>query len=371
MRVALDLLFFTGAKGGMETAVREQYQALAELRPKWSFVALTNVETGGAPSWFRGKAVPLGLSGESRAAWAYGESLRVDAIAAAIGADVLHCPANFGPVKRPALPTLLTINDLLAFAHPEFISPINATAQRTMQRLAVRQATRIATISEVSRADIEKYLGRAHGVDLVPLAASAPQAQSATPAVPPMPTDRPYVFSAGNRMRHKNLEAIVSALAIIPEPVRPRFAVTGLRGEDELARLAADLGIESYVHSFGWVEPETLEALYAGASAYVCASSFEGFGLPILEAMQRGCPVISNDIPVLREVGGDAATYVDALDPGDLAFAIVEATTRPELQEAASAAGLARAELFSWRASAEALATSLEETVATARRARR
>jgi len=105
-----------------------------------------------------------------------------------------------------------------------------------------------------------------------------------------------------------------------------------------------------------WVSAEDLETLYQSAVFYVCPSLFEGFGLPLLEAMQRGCPVLASDIPVLREIGGDAVTYVDARTPETLLTGLTAALADDSALDELARAGRLQAQRFSWEATAAATA---------------
>ena len=132
--------------------------------------------------------------------------------------------------------------------------------------------------------------------------------------------------------------------------------ITGSHGDDPLRPTVARLGLSADVDLLGWVSAEELAALYDGASAYAFPTLFEGFGLPVLEAMARGCPVLGSDIPVLREVGGDDMAYFDPTDPESIATAVRALLADPEARSAMSAAGLKRAETFSWKRTADATA---------------
>ena len=132
--------------------------------------------------------------------------------------------------------------------------------------------------------------------------------------------------------------------------------ITGSHGDHPLAPLVAALDLDYYVELLGWVAEDDLADLYRGASVYVFPSLFEGFGLPVLEAMARGCPVIASDIPALREVGGDAAVYVDALDPTAIASAVCRVIGDQDVRAEFASAGRARAVSFTWARAAAATA---------------
>jgi glycosyltransferase involved in cell wall biosynthesis len=352
LRIAVDLVFFTGRKGGTESYARGMFPALAD-HEDLRFVGIGNRELdANPPSWFPGEIVALPVSGENRAAWAAAVALAVAPRARGIRADVLHCPSNFGPAVR-LLPTVVTVHDVLAVRHPEWVPGGRARGVQTLIRSTVRAATRIITDSHASAADVHRLLGRPMSdIDVIHLGVEPidPLDHGAAPAA------RPYLLAGGNRMPHKNFERLLEAWTLIPAPERPRLVITGSHGEDPLLPTVRRLGLEDDVDLLGWVSAEELSALYHGASAYVFPTLFEGFGLPVLEAMARGCPVLGSDIPVLREVGGEDMAYVDATDAAAIAAAVRRLVRDPEAQAAMAAAGRKRAATFTWQRTADATA---------------
>ena len=348
-RVLVDLVFFTGTKGGMESYVREVYSRLSPDDPELEYIALMSSElaSAGAP-WFPGTVVDSGVRGDDRIAWARAELFGVAKAARRLGADLVHCPANFGPL-RSTVPVVLTVHDLLAFRHPEYVPGAYSRILRTMIRAAARGARRILTVSRASSDDIVTYLGvPRERVVVTPLAGSAP----AVVEPPPRRDDR--LLAVGNRMPHKGFEILLEALARIDAEHRPALVITGSHGEDPLVPVVERLRLADHVDLRGWLSRDELDVLYAESTALVFPTRFEGFGLPPLEAMARGCPVIVSDIPVMHEVAGDAAVYVDPTDPDAIARAIRSLLDAPAERERMSRAGLARAAEFSWDATAAA-----------------
>ncbi|WP_342000898.1 glycosyltransferase family 4 protein [Microbacterium sp. LWH7-1.2] len=356
-RVMVDLQFFTGTKGGMESYAREVYTRLSPDDPELEYVAYVSRELASADmSWFPGLVIASGVRGDDRAAWARGELFGVASAARAHGAALVHCPANFGPV-RSRVPVVLTIHDLLAFRHPEYVPGAYARVLRTMIRLAARAARRVVTVSGASRDDIVRLLGVPPGlIDVTPLAGSAHSPVER--GVAPVRRDD-LLLAVGNRMPHKGFETLLEALALIEPDERPTLVITGSHGEDPLAPIVRRLGLEASVQLREWLSRDELEELYAQATALVFPTRFEGFGLPPLEAMARGCPVIASDIPVVHEVAGDAAVYVDPADAEAIAAAIRALRDSPAQRARMTDAGLARAAAFSWDATARATRAAL------------
>jgi glycosyltransferase involved in cell wall biosynthesis len=358
-RVLVDLLFFTGTKGGMESYVREVYSRFSPDDPDLEFVGFASSELAatGVP-WFPGPVIDSGISGENRVAWARGELFAVARAARRHGADLVHCPANFGPI-RSRVPVVLTIHDLLAFRHPEFVPGAYSHILRAMIRLAGRAARRVLTVSRASRDDIVAFLGvPADRVVVTPLAGSA---NAETPSAARLDSQ---LLAVGNRMPHKGFETLLEALASIEPSRRPTLVITGSHGEDPLAPVVDRLGLRDHVDLRGWLSRDDLDRLYAESTALVFPTRFEGFGLPPLEAMARGCPVIVSDLPVVHEVAGDAAVYVDPADPSAIAHAIGLVLDSAEKRERMSRAGLARAAGFSWERTAAATRDALLEVAA-------
>ncbi|MDQ2698033.1 MAG: glycosyltransferase family 4 protein [Actinomycetota bacterium] len=352
-RVLVDLLFYTGTKGGMESYVREVYTRLAD-DPELEFVGYASSELAahGAP-WFPGSVIDSGISGENRIAWARGELFAVARAARRHGTDLVHCPANFGPL-RSTVPVVLTIHDLLAFRHPEYVPGAYSRILRTMIRLATRTARRIITVSRASRDDIITYLGVPDDrVVVTPLAGSAPAAGAG------LRRHESQLLAVGNRMPHKGFEFLLEAMARIEPARRPMLVITGSHGDDPLKPVVERLGLGDHVDLRGWLSRVELDRLYAESTALVFPTRFEGFGLPPLEAMARGCPVIVADIPVMHEVAGDAAVYVDPTDPDAIARAIRSVLDSPDERSRMSRAGLARAADFSWDATAASTRVAL------------
>ncbi|MWB98841.1 glycosyltransferase family 4 protein [Agromyces seonyuensis] len=355
-RVLVDLLFFTGAKGGMESYVRQVYSHIADGADDVEFVGLASRELAQTGAeWFPGRLVDSGISGEDRIAWARGELFAVPSAARRLGADVVHAPANLGP-WRSSVPVVLTVHDLLPFVHPEWVPGPYAPVLRALVRGAARAASRILTISAATGADLESVLHiPASRITTVPLAGSVPSA-SAGPRRPDL------LLAVGNRMPHKGFETLLEALARIPADRRPHLVVTGSRGEDPLAPVVARLGLDPWVDLVGWITAAELDGLYGSATALVFPTRFEGFGLPVLEAMSRGCPVLCSDLPVLREVGGDAAGYFDPTDPSAIARSIEALLADPDALLARSAAGLERSRGFDWARTAAGTRAALVES---------
>lgn len=364
-RVVVDLLYYTGTHGGMETYAELVLPRMAPLLPDVEFVALVN--TAGrekVASWFPGEQRPVRISGHARPLLALAETLVVGLAARRLGADLLWCPANLGPRWSP-VPRVVTLHDVIPFEYPNALSRITQAVTRWLLTGASRGARRVLTDSAGSAEAIVRVIGIPRDrITPVPLASAAPPEYAAADLaaeIEDMGLDdgRPFVLSTGNRLPHKNFDGLVRGLATIPKERRPRLVVTGSHDADPLEPLVAELGLADDVVLPGWVTRRRLEALYRGAALYVCPSFDEGFGLPVLDAMRRGVPVLASDVLVLREVGGDAARYVDPRDPSAIGAEIERIVGDPDLGATMRAQGTVRVGQFSWERAAEQTAEVL------------
>jgi hypothetical protein len=221
----------------------------------------------------------------------------------------------------------------------------------------------IATVSLASQRDIVELLGiEEERIAVLPGAAHPSCRPAATEVVEAVRARhgliRPYVLTVGTLEPRKNLLTLLRAFDRLGPDLRDHeLVVVGGRGwrDGALLRALKERMPTRRVRWLGYVPESELAALYTGADLFVYASTLEGFGLPILEAMACGTPVVASDIAALREVGGDAARYVPAEDDAAFAHAIGQALRDPESKRAAMATGPVRARHFSWTDTAEAL----------------
>jgi len=362
-RVLVDLLSYSGTKGGMEVYARELYRQLGELAPSWEFIGFLSREGYALDrTWFPGETIDSGISGENRFAWAYGELFSVARKARRLGVDLIHSPATLGP-RRSAMPTVVTMHDMLYWSHPEFMStPLYTKPVKWMERQVARNATQIITDSPGSASEILKYLSVDPAlVHVVPLAGGHPVGVDRSRAG----TEGPMILAMGNRRPHKNWASLPRAIALLPPERRPRVVITGGRGDDPLAPLVEELGVGEWVDLRGWVSDDEVAHLYSTATALAIPSLAEGFSLPTLEAMSAGVPVLLSDIDVHRYVGGDAASFFPTQDIPALARVIEEVVTDPSLQARMTRDGYAQERLFTWERTARETLEIFERALAT------
>jgi glycosyltransferase involved in cell wall biosynthesis len=223
---------------------------------------------------------------------------------------------------------------------------------------ASRRAARIITVSETTAADLrDSFPSASAKLRVIPNGVAdafrpAPRAE-VDRVLAALGVTAPYVLFVSNRLPHKNVETALRAFAGLAEP-RPRLVLCGAGYEpvSPVWRLADELGIRRDVHAVGALETQGLVALYSGAAALVSTSLYEGFGLPVLEAMACGVPVVAPDTGAVPEVAGDAALLVAPRRVDSVRDGLYRILHDGALRERLIARGFERAERHSWEAAA-------------------
>ena len=342
--------------GGIGTYIRECLTAAAEGAPRDEFVALIDPTDRGAVRW------PGNVREIEVSAGKYGlaEHLVVPRAAARARADLLHAPHYTLPLAWTGA-SVVTIHDLIHIRFARFFPPGASLYARAIAGAAAWRSRVVLADSAHTRDDVVRYLGvPEEKVRVVPLGVAAgirrPSAERVSGFVAERGLPAGYVLYVGARRRTKNLETLLDALAGIAAAGRPPLVLSGPRwpGDAALARRARALGIEAEIHFAGdLADDEALACLYAGAALYVQPSLAEGFGLPPLEAMACGTPVLSSDAGSLPETVGDAAVLLPPLETGRWSEAIVSTLGDRERREELARRGLARAARFTWTRTAE------------------
>jgi alpha-1,3-rhamnosyl/mannosyltransferase len=367
-RILVNLLSFTGTKGGMETYTRSLYEEFAAMGTGHEYVGFASTEfMARDQSWFPGRVIDSGVSGENRFKWAFGELFLVARAARREKADLIHNPATLGP-WRSRVPAVYTMHDMLYFRAPEHMAtPLYTRPVQWMEKRAASNASVIITDSIASAEDVETYLGFPR--ERTPVVYLAGTTRDSVKMVTDRETD--LLLVVGNRLPHKNMAGIVRAMHRIPLEQRPRLVVTGSRGDDPLHPIVDELGLHDHVDLRGWVSNDELDWLYAHATALVVANFCDGFGLPSLDAMLVGLPVLLSDIPVYHEINGEAAGYFDPLDLDSIAAILLRATTDPQWIAELAQRGYQQAAQYSWRQTAEQTEAVFQRVLADRRRAKR
>jgi alpha-1,3-rhamnosyl/mannosyltransferase len=347
MRVAIDATPLTLSSGGLQRYVEELSVALAENFPQDEFCLVSDQPFQMPP------AAPLNLrrgNGPRNAAerrwWLWGLNRELDRLEA----ELFH-GADFAVPYLARRPSVLTLHDLSPWMDAGWHSDAARVRERTPLLIGLGLTTLIVTPSEaVRRQAIEKFRIHPDRVRAVPHAASACFRPVAVPAGPP------YFLYAGTLEPRKNIAGLLAAWREVRRVHQVDLVLAGRRRVD-FAQLSPEAGLQI----MGEVSDERLAELFAGALAFVYPSFYEGFGLPVLEAMQCGACVITSRDPAIAEVAAGAALLVGSHE--ELVRAMLEVAAHPERTDAWRERGLRRAANFSWRRTAQLTHQVYEEAL--------
>lgn len=349
LRVGIDGRAWTSPAAGVRRYVTSLVPALLELGEPLEIVALGGDERQ-LPKQIAHVAEPphpptnLGWSAVGLP-WA-ASSARV---------DVIHAPAYTAPL-RSRIPTVVTIHDVSYERHPEWYPYRRDWLRRAFYRRSARAAAHVITDSEFSAQEIAAAYGLARQrITVAPLGVS----HAFVPKAPGIRSELPaglhdtFLLHVGDVHERRNLAVVVRALIAARlggEDAPISLVLAGIdRGvSDDLRRIAADASLPELVVSLGPVTEACLIALYREAAALVYPSRYEGFGLPVLEAMACGTPVIASRAASIPEVLGDAGILLDPDDMPGWSTAIAQVLRDKALRTRLRASGLARAAEFTW-----------------------
>jgi glycosyltransferase involved in cell wall biosynthesis len=266
--------------------------------------------------------------------------------------DLYFCPFGILDPRPVPLPSVVTLVDVQERHLPDFFTPADHWNRGLHFEGSTRQADAVVTISEFSRASIARHHGisedRIHVAPLCP----DPRLLSAPEPDPAFPRSLPegFVLYPANHWRHKNHELLLQAARRLrDEGLAVPLVFTGFEQPNgfPLAERVRELGLEGQARLLGFVTIPELAHLYRRARLLAFPSLFEGFGLPLVEAMALGCPVAAADATCIPEVVGDAALLFDPCDPRSCAAVLRRCLEDVPLRERLRAAGRERARLFS------------------------
>ncbi len=367
MRVGIDLVSEKGTPGGIHTYTNRLLEALAECEAAADveLVVFANDDY----RWLfpvegarRLRILRTGRSGLGASRRRLLQQLAVPRLAREARVDLIHSVNNVLPLAAD-VPAVVTVHDLSPFELPERFGLLKRSFLRWAVPRSVRRAARVIADARSVREEILRRIpgARPERIHVVPLAAGAefhPRRQEAEESALRRRHGLPeeFLLTVGAAEPGKNHRGIARALEVLRsrEGLSPAWAIAGAAGSDG-RRLAAELQaslIGPQAILLGMVEGDDLPHLYRMAKILVFPSLYEGFGLPLLEALACGTPAITSDVSSLPEVAGRAALRVPAREPEALARAIARLWNGPRLRSILSRRGPDQASRFSWREAA-------------------
>ena len=361
MRIGIDVTPLAGQRTGVGRYTHHLLKHLSELGAEDTLHGLSTgtvaIDSRDRKGLTAHRHVPL----PTRVMYSLWDAIgrpRADALLG--GVDVYHATNYFLPPLASAR-SVVTIHDLAFLRNPEWGSPkIIKTFSRGVQRF-VQDATAVVACSKATKTDIVELLDiDAEKVSVIH--------EAADDALTPMHREAarddlarlygiaaPILLFVGTIEPRKNVEGLLRAFALVHKEIPHHLVLVGKHGwgAATASEMINRLGLRERVLPIGFVSHEDLVKFYSASNAFVFPSFYEGFGLPVLEAMRCGAPVITSNVSSLPEVGGDAAEYVDPADVDALAAAIQRVALDPALRASMRERGAAQAKRFSWVRCAE------------------
>ncbi len=279
--------------------------------------------------------------------------------------DVFFSPTHYAPRFSP-VPSVVSVMDLSYLYFPEMFNKSDLLQLRNWTAYSVKKANKVFTISNSSKNDIMKeykissdrvvvtHLGIKESVTLTPHIYSMNELKGK------YGLSGNFILFVGTLQPRKNIKRLIEAFEKVVKSKAEshkdlQLIIVGRRGWlfEEILETPKELGIEERVKFLENVEDDELPLFYKNALCFVLPSLYEGFGLPVLEAMKQGCPVITSNISSLPEAGGDAALYVDPEDINDIAKKITELVSSEKLRKELIEKGKVQVKKFSWEKTAK------------------
>lgn len=372
MRVMINAAFLAGeVNGGGWTYTTQLVSHLTRRQGENRYLVVVNERIADSlpVSDVSGEKIIAHVNPGSRLGRVAWENTVLPGLARRYRPDLFHSPGNVLPLGI-ACKTVVTVHDLQYLHYPENFAGLRRAYLRRWVPTSVRRATKVMCDSDSTRRDVMRqfHVG-SENLEVIHLG-GLPDEELKGPWKAEEVRQRygihgPYLLSVGSSLPHKNLVRMVEAYALIAGKVEQRLVITGegfsRRGGilNVLTQMPAEH--RARVELLGFLPQADLPGLYAGADAFIFPSLFEGFGIPAVEAMNCGCPVVASKATSIPEVVGDAGLLFDALDMREMADAMLRICSDRSLREDLRARGAKRAPGFTWSRTADATARIYEK----------
>jgi glycosyltransferase involved in cell wall biosynthesis len=353
---------------GIGTYIRNLLRHLARLDRQTEYVLFCRPDDVAALRTLGENFRPVA---ESAGNYSIAEQVKIPLALRREGITLFHAPHYVLPPLVPCR-SVVTIHDCIHLMFPQYLpNRLALRYARVSIAMAARRATRILTVSESSKRDILRFVDTApEKIDVIYNAYDErfglePREEEVIRVRERYQLHDEFVLYAGNVKPHKNLERLIEAFHLLHKRGLNHLKLVMI-GDDiskyaGLRRAVHAHQLHKYVRFLGYLPEDTLAVLYRLAGVFVFPSLYEGFGLPPLEAMASGTPVVTSNVSSLPEVAGDAAVLVDPLDPSAIADGIFRVLTDEHLRRDLRRKGLVRAGQFSWAASVRRVREIYEE----------
>lgn len=357
MRFAVDAHAIGRHLTGNEVYVRSLLRAFAALDKRSEFIAYVSAK--GAEEWIPERFLVRRVSGNpyKRLGWDLGRMARADK------PDVIH--VQYTAPLLTNIPTVVTVHDVSFLKHPEYFTSVRRSQLRLTVARTVRRAARILTVSEFSRdAILRAYDIHPDKVVVIPNAANPDfrvvgREKALVSAAECLDSEAPFILSVGDLQPRKNQIGLIAAFSrLLTENPQLKHHLV-LAGQEtwfthKVKEAARASGFASRIHFPGFVTDARLLALYNACECFAFPSFYEGFGLPILEAMACGRAVACSNTSAMPEVADGAGLLFDPAEVDDIKRALADILLHAELKARMERLGLQRAALFSWQKSGRA-----------------
>lgn len=369
MRIGVNTLFLIpGEVGGSETYLRRMLPAMAAESPDVRLVLFTNTNNDAVlrrdlTACSNVEFVPMRLDARNRYARIIREQTELPWRARRAGIEVLWSPGYTTPLIL-SCPRVTSILDVQYKNHPEDLTPMALLTTGILVPLAAWRSHRVIAISDFARREVIEKLGTSdRKVAVTPLAVDPAYGVAIDPderrrrVGSALGVRGPYLLAVSNTYPHKNLEAAVTAYGSMMDSIPHELVIVGQPrlGEKAVQKAVAGLPNPERVKRVSYVSGDDLVCAYQGADVFIFPSLYEGFGLPVLEAMMAGTPVVATRCASIPELGGDAVEYADPHDAGDIAAKVQGVLSwSDDYRRDRTDAARRRAATFTWQQTARA-----------------